>query len=247
METNGHPIGSFESYLAQRLMHLESSGLPKEALQGLRARGGEITKALITFRATRQTLTESAKYSPSGLVDELRAAAATAAGEIRGHADATGLKDNIRQHREKLTQRTTADATTELLNFWKRMELRATFERLNLTLIDPATGTLTLDTAKGNMLYRQAQERGDWLACEALEEWPTGAMVDPELVAHAQAQRLSTRDPILAQKLVELTDLHEAMEQTLKDALLELHDYLPQRDEIAERAGPAPIQTESNS
>jgi hypothetical protein len=144
------------------------------------------------------------------------------------------LEQNILDHKAKLAPKVNGDPTVALLEFWKRMEIRAVSERLGLTLIDAATGVMRYDVVKFNQLYTEALNRGDHQAMLALEEWPIACPVDPALVSEGQATRLAAADPVTAQKLEELEALHQAYTSTLQDALQELP--LPQSDLIAEVA-----------
>lgn len=239
MQGNGD-IGSFEHYLGRRLTQMEQDGVSKDSINSMRERGLAITAALVTFRAMRQTLAASGRYSPSGLTEAVGEAAAKAAGEIKRHADDSILREDIRRTKGKLENATKADPTAELINFWRKMELRSTFERQGISIINQATGEISFDSVKANILYQSALARNDALAMEALEEWPTGSPVDAELIAKGQAQHLGDQDPINSQKLHELEEFAAALESTLKDALTELRPSLPVADPIARMAGSAP-------
>lgn len=209
-----------------------------KAVEGLRNRGQVVAAALAEFRAKRQALGDSGKFTRQGLEDAIGEIAAATAGIIRRTMDDSSLRDKIGQHKQRLATTTKADPTTELVNFWKRMELRSLYDRQGLTIIDPATGSMRIDRLKADQFYRDALAKGDALAMEALEEWPTGSPVDAALVQQGQAQRLKALDPVVAQKLEGLEVLEDAMQNTLRDGLNELPKVID--DLIARQAGPAP-------
>jgi hypothetical protein len=236
MEVDAH-LGSFESYLRQRLLRLEREGFSPEQLASVREPGAAITAALVEFRATRQALRDSGKFSAQGLQEAMSEAAARAEGQIRQAMTMrlAHVEENVRRQRAKLAQ-ATADPTTELRRFWKKRELRTLYDRMGVTIVDPATGEITVDPILGSKLYREAVARKDTLAQEALEEWPLACPVEAELVSHGQALRRRSLDPVAAEHLQAFETLHEAMQRTLHDALGELRDYVPTPDPIADMA-----------
>jgi hypothetical protein len=165
-----------------------------------------VAAALQEYRARRQQAGDSGRYSAQGLRELEQELTAEAAGIIRQALDDTHLRQNIAQARAKLAPKAAADPLAELLGFWKKMEVRTQLDQLGRTVIDPATGTLSFDTVKGNLLYREARRSQNAFVMEALEEWPRiggDTPVDPELIAQGQQRRARALDPLAARALVE--------------------------------------------
>jgi hypothetical protein len=139
------------------------------------------------------------------------------------------LDEDIKRTTSKLQAKGTPDATERLFKLLQQQEIRTELLSRGVTGDD----TLVADNA-----YRDAMSRNDHLAMEALENWPLGSPVSPDLIAQGQTARYGTIDPVAAQKLEELQSFKQALTDVERDALGELP--LMSQDEISRLAGPEP-------
>jgi hypothetical protein len=226
---NGN-VGDFGWVQSKILEGLIRDGFNLDFVESLREKIAAIEMHLQAFRATRQQLGDSGKYTPQGLVEAERELAAPVAGEIRRLMDAAHLKNNLVQKRAKLQPPATGDMADRIIAAFEVMEIRTLFQPMIL-LSNPQTGGVTVDTIKADQLYRDAMQRGDLRAMAALEGWPLGSPVSAELIAQGQQQRHEATNPLLAKEIRELETLHEQFQRITQDALAELP--LPQDDPIA--------------
>jgi hypothetical protein len=209
---NGN-VGDFGWVQSKILEGLIRDGFNLDFVESLREKIAAIEMHVQAFRATRQQLGDSGKYTPQGLVEAERELAVPVAGEIRKLMDDTHLRNNILQTERELNSTTKPDPTEALVNFWREMEYRTIYQQMGIVG----------DPIKANLAYREALAKGDVLAMRSLENWPLGSPVDDvALLAQGREARDMARNPLAAKKLSELRQLQEAMARVARDALQEL-------------------------
>jgi hypothetical protein len=211
-QSNGD-VSDFGWVQRKILEGMTREGANPDHISALGEKIAAIEAHLQAFRATRQRLGDSGKYTASGLAEAARELAAPVAGEIKKLLDDTYLRQNILQTERELVNTTRQDPTEALVSFWREMEYRTIFQQLGVAG----------DPIKANLAYREAMSKGDVLAMQALENWPLGSPVtDAALLAEGRQARDMARNPLAAKKLSELRQLQEAMARVAKDALQEL-------------------------
>ena len=233
---NGHEPGSFEWLLSARLRSYGASGASPDDLETLKSRGAAMAAVLEEFRSKRRQLGDSGRFTQQGLREALGELAAAAKGKILHEQDGSILAKQIQQLEQKLATPTPVEKDDRLLNYWKQMEIMATYDRMGLTLVDPVAGTVRYDTVRADQLYRQSLERGEDTAMLALEGWPGGSPVSPDLIERGKRQRMLAKDPVLAGQLTEAIRFQEVWSETVSDALAELREHLPADDVVARQA-----------
>jgi hypothetical protein len=224
-QSNGQPgVGEqFDLSYHHVVQAHEADGMDPGHLDGLKSKIGAMAEVLRRFRAERQTLGDSGKYTMAGLMDAERELAATFAGEIKRLGDVSGLKDNIRQHEAKLKPQPTGDATERLIATLRQQEIRYAIQ-----------GMVGTDPLKVGEIYREALRDGNLEIMTAIEHWPLRCPVAAELMAEGQQARLEARDPVVAAQLRSLRTLQQTIERAVKDAISELP--LAQADQLQQLA-----------
>ena len=220
-------IGSFSWLWHRRLQMLEADGGNVDDLRNLREKVLSLDGLLYGFHSHHKSLAESGRYTAAGLADEVAGKASDTAGAIRRLCDSTLIDQAIVKTSAKLQAKAAADPIDRLLHLMQMQEIRSELQSRGIT---------GGDTLSGDVAYREAASRKDYVTMQAMEEWPLQSPVSESLIVEGRAMRLGSVDPIAARKLSEEQTFKESLQQAEHDALLELRDFLPVDDPIARQA-----------
>jgi hypothetical protein len=211
MEENGRPGEVFDLAYRHTLQALQADGMDPGHLEGLKSKIGAMSEVLRQFRAERQKLGDSGRFTMAGLMEAERELAAKFAGEIKRLGDTAHLAGNIKQHEAKLTPAPKGSDVQQLLQYWRLMEVRGYLGQ-----------AIAADPLQAEVIYRDALAKGQHEILEALETWPIKSPVSAELISQGQQARLEARDPVVAAQLRSLRTLQQVMESAARDAISEL-------------------------